>query len=765
MLSERTKQTNERDRMRGNVRQLAVISDLAAGLVALVVLLVGWGVGIDWIVRFGTGESAMVPVTAVCVLLLAVAQLIRAVKPNALLGTIAGAFAGTVVLICLWSYATGPQELPETDRMSHATTASLIIAAVSGMLPPTLSVRTWLATFGLIVSLIGLETYAVDSDALQNTPFFTGLSLQTSVCLLFLFLGQILRYPDRGWLATVTGDGTGSALVRKLLPLCTLAPLLLFWGALRTTEIGWIDPNFRLSVLALLLVLVLVVILILAARYQNTLDAKERTGQERLRAVLNALDTAVIVIGTPGTPVLTNKAADLLTGPDLDPETWLATAEFHAMDTREPLAKHARPFERLIERGETSSLFVGHVDRDHRERALHFTCARVEAMDASGPLHVLAVADESEGWILRENLSRGERFEAIGQLAGGIAHEVSNILGVIQISADTGLMKREVSALRHSLDTIKSACQRGNELVTRLTKMTRDGGVAVGRTDLTAVVRQSLDLVRASVPRRFELTSELPDESVIVAGDPNDVETALLNLILNARNAMVEAGCRKGSIHVSVAPRGSEVRLKVTDNGPGMPEDVLKRAVEPFFTTRSKEGGSGLGLSMVRNFARRIDGSFELDSTEGQGTEAVLTLHTVQPEEPAEPEVREKLDLNGQKIMIVESDPQFQVIVADAISVMGAKTGTAFTALEALVKMREGGPYDILMTNVGLAGEFDGYDLAVNAKEFQPELRVIYTTGYTEPVRRADRIVPGLVLRKPVSLEKLLNTVSLTLQH
>jgi PAS domain S-box-containing protein len=363
-----------------------------------------------------------------------------------------------------------------------------------------------------------------------------------------------------------------------------------------------------------------------------------------------------------------------------------------------------------------------------------------------------------------ELLAHAQRLDAIGQLTGGVAHDFNNLLTVI--SGNLQLLEEE-DGIADRAQIIQSALRavgNGAALTRKLLAFARrqrlsPRSIAPGPwlTELSTLLTRTLG---ETVAIRIECGATLPN----VFADPGELDAALVNLALNARDAMP----RGGELSITVGEReivgrgeiadlapGRYVTIRVADTGIGMTSDVLARVLEPFFTTKAAGKGSGLGLSMVYGFARQSGGAITIDSQLGYGTRVALFL----PSAPAEPDpvrTRERLPSSrgGETVLVVEDEPDVQGIAVSFLRSLGYSSRVAGSAEEALDLLREDTAIDLLFSDVVLGSGMSGLDLAHAARRQHPHLRVLLTSGYEHAVlNRGDNQVGLKLLRKPYSRE------------
>ncbi len=347
-----------------------------------------------------------------------------------------------------------------------------------------------------------------------------------------------------------------------------------------------------------------------------------------------------------------------------------------------------------------------------------------------------------------ESLRHSDKMMAIGQLTGGIAHDFNNLLAIIRGNLEL-LAEDLLTENKHHqrILTAMSAADRGTALTQRLLAFARKQPLEPQTAHLNRLISDMDDLLRRSLPATITLDISLAEDLWLTAIDPNGLESALLNMVLNARDAMPQGG--KISILTSnawlddgftanlpeVAP-GQYVMLAVTDNGFGMSAEVKQRLFDPFFTTKEKGRGSGLGLAMVYGFVKQSHGHISVDSEPGLGTTLRLYLPredvAADPEAPEATQTSENDGNTGELVLIVEDDPDVRQLANSMLKSLGYRTMTAGDAGTALNILAAEPEIDLLFTDIILPGGMNGADLAQLAGERYPGLKVLYTSGYTE---------------------------------
>ncbi|NLA68020.1 MAG: PAS domain S-box protein [Gammaproteobacteria bacterium] len=368
-----------------------------------------------------------------------------------------------------------------------------------------------------------------------------------------------------------------------------------------------------------------------------------------------------------------------------------------------------------------------------------------------------------------EQLAHAHRLDAIGQLTGGVAHDFNNLLTVM--SGSLQLLEDEVRSEpgRELLASALRSVGRGAELTAKLLAFARRQRLVPRRVDVPALLRDVEVVLERTLGDQVRLRVEVADGLPPAYVDAGQLEAALLNLVLNARDALLHGGRIEVRAEQATLGAGSGdglapgryLRLTVADNGRGMAPETLARAMEPFFTTKGRDRGSGLGLSMVYGFAMQSGGGLRIDSALGSGTQVRLYLPAAAGAAPADAAARPggPATASGQRILVVEDDGPVRAIAVAFLRAAGYGVEDVADAESALERLQSGSPVDLLFSDVMLGPGLDGKALARQARALRPSLPVLLTSGDEE--RAADpRGGPGLrLLRKPWTRDALLDAV------
>jgi len=344
------------------------------------------------------------------------------------------------------------------------------------------------------------------------------------------------------------------------------------------------------------------------------------------------------------------------------------------------------------------------------------------------------ILDATDRKQLEEQLAQARKMEAVGQLTGGIAHDFNNLLTVVLGNIDMLGRKAEDEARRQRrVEAIRQATERGRDLTRQLLAFSRRQHLSPVTLDVNALIRDFAPLIRQAVGEAVTVDIALTDEMLCAHVDPTQLETALLNLAVNARDAMPSGGVLSiATLCETEADGRDRVIVEVADTGVGMSTEVRDRVFEPFFTTKEVGKGSGLGLSQVYGFVRQSEGEVRVDSTVGTGTRFQLRLPL--SDAPAETVRADAapMEVKGgaERILLVEDDPTVLALTLDMLTGLGYEAVTATHAGEALKIIHSEAPIDLLFSDVVMPGGISGVELARAAREARPGLPVLLTSGF-----------------------------------
>jgi PAS domain S-box-containing protein len=500
----------------------------------------------------------------------------------------------------------------------------------------------------------------------------------------------------------------------------------------------------------------------LLARLQSALDrqVEERTAERD--GVWNASGDLMAVAGTDGFLRLINPAWSRVVG---WPEDELLSRPFLDLLHEEDRPAAAATMNRLAQ-GETVASHECRLcmaDGGHRLIAW--------AATPGGSVVYLVGRDLTDQRRTEEALRQSQKMEAIGQLTAGIAHDFNNMLtGVI---GGLDIIRRRIAdgrtdTLDKFLDAATGSAQRAAALTHRLLAFSRRQSLDTRPLDVNGLVGSMEELLARSIGEGTRLSMRLGDNLPVAKADANQLESAVLNLAINARDAMPEGGMltietmvadldsRYASRHDGLKP-GRYVVVAVTDTGVGMPPEVLAKVYDPFFTTKPAGEGTGLGLSMVHGFVNQTGGHIRIHSHPGRGTSVKLYLPVAEPSDEAAAEASDEMPMgSGETVLVVEDDPSVRMLVLEVLHELGYRARAAADAKEAMPILASDQRIDLMVSDVGLPG-INGRQLAVMARHHRPDLKVLFMTGYAESAAlRSGFLEPGMeMIVKPFALDVL----------
>ncbi|EIG62936.1 ATP-binding protein [Bradyrhizobium sp. WSM1253] len=410
---------------------------------------------------------------------------------------------------------------------------------------------------------------------------------------------------------------------------------------------------------------------------------------------------------------------------DAEPQKWrahLATLDRH------------EPFRKFEYRG-----------RDAAGRARHFSVNGRPVFSADGRFmgYRGSATDLTEQHETEERLRQSQKMDAIGQLTGGVAHDFNNVLtvitGTIEIIREGLADKPDLAAIAQLID---DAAARGAEITSQLLTFARRQPLEPREIDVNGLVLETAKLLKPILGGNVEIVTRLADDAWAAMADPSQLSSAIINLAVNARDAMAGGG----TLTLETANReldgagdgeatcGAFVMVAVADTGHGIPADLRDRVFEPFFTTKGVGRGTGLGLSMVYGFAKQSGGSVAIESEEGRGT--VIRLFLPRSAGGAQtrtgPLQAPAAARGHETILVVEDDPLVQGYVIAQLGSLGYRTLAAGDGATALALVQQGAQFDLLFTDIIMPGGMNGQELAEAVRRLRPGMRVLYTSGYTD---------------------------------
>ena len=504
-----------------------------------------------------------------------------------------------------------------------------------------------------------------------------------------------------------------------------------------------------------------------------------RKSEERLRqqtrilnSILDGIGEGVIVVDSAGRTLLFNSEAQRVLGAqarDVPPEQWAGAYGVYLADGRTLVPAAENPLVRAIHgsRKVEMEVIIKNGGVSEARVAIVATPLRNDAGEITGAIALLR--DVTQKRSLEQLLVHSQKMEAVGQLAGGVAHDFNNLLAVIEGSGEMALEELNGHAAREDVADMVTAAKRAASLTRQLLAFSRREAARPEPIQLANVVRSVEKMLRRLIGEHITLLTRLNDVSLVMA-DSNQLEQVLINLCVNARDAMPEGGTLKIELRQldpndpSALPDTESVVLTVSDTGTGMDSEVMKRIFEPFFTTKEVGKGTGLGLSMVYGIVTQNGGQIAVESSVGRGSLftivfPVTSLDHVQHYSSRHP--RDSSPASG-TILLVEDDPSVRHITARILRRHGYIVVEASRPSEARAISETGDNVDLLLTDLVMP-EMTGVKLADELTLGRPGLRVLYMTGYAGAAlnqAQSELLDPEeRVIQKPFTSDALLDRV------
>uniref|UniRef100_Q07V14 histidine kinase n=1 Tax=Rhodopseudomonas palustris (strain BisA53) TaxID=316055 RepID=Q07V14_RHOP5 len=526
---------------------------------------------------------------------------------------------------------------------------------------------------------------------------------------------------------------------------------------------------------------------ILAAAFERMVSeisettAALRSQSEILNKTIASMADAVLVIDAEGRRLFANPTSVAFFGDvaNIESESWKREYQRFRSDGVTPLPEHECPARRACggERFDNAEFII----RRGTEPQLQLAASArpIENPDGSFGGAVIVYRNVTKLMETERQLREAQNLQTIGQLTGGVAHDFNNILTVItggvEILAD-GVTDRP--ALKDVALMVDQAVSRGRELTNQLLSFARKQPLRPRSVDVNALVLDIAKLLRSTLGEQIEIEVEPASDLLPALADPSQLGSALINLAINARDAMPGGGkllLETGIVDLDAAyaaqhsevVAGCYVMLAVSDTGTGIPAAIRDRVFEPFFTTKDVGEGTGLGLSMVYGFVKQSGGHIEVYSEEGHGTTIRLYLPCADgPELEADDQATHVVPGGHETLLVVEDDLLVRSYVMTHLAALGYKAHPAATAAEALAMVYDGLAFDLLFTDVMLPGNMNGRQLADELRKYRPDLKVLFTSGYTDNalVRHGRLDVGARLLEKPYRRAELARMLRLALE-
>lgn len=511
----------------------------------------------------------------------------------------------------------------------------------------------------------------------------------------------------------------------------------------------------------------------LERQVQLRTEALKRSERQLAQLVNGIADCAIFMLDPSGRVATWNMGAERIKGYNAEEIIGHHFSQFYTPEDRA-----AGLPQRALDAIAVNGKFEGEGWRVRKDGSRFWASVLIDPI--YGPDRLIAgyakiTRDMTERRVMQEQLNHAQKLEAIGQLTGGVAHDFNNLLTVILGNLDT-ILRRAPSAdakLQRAIEHATQGAERAAALTHQLLAFARRQPLNPKPTILNQLVTTFLELIRRTLPEDISVQSRLSGGVGYVSVDPNQMESALLNLAVNARDAMEGKGTLSIDtelleLDATQARRlgdlnpGPHAVISVTDTGRGMPPDVMARAFDPFFTTKPQGQGTGLGLSQVFGFVKQSGGTVKLQSEVGRGTTVRIYLPRIEKAAFTEAQEDADKDLRGHQetVLVVEDEDGVRSYSIDCLQELGFKVLSAEDGHAALEVIAAHPEIRLLFTDVGLP-RMNGRELADAARKLRPELPVLFTTGYSqdEMFRQGKFVSKTALLTKPFSRKRLAECV------
>ncbi|NLF37907.1 GAF domain-containing protein [bacterium] len=510
---------------------------------------------------------------------------------------------------------------------------------------------------------------------------------------------------------------------------------------------------------------------------QRTAEAL-RASEENLRITLDSIGDAVIATDAGGCVTRVNRVAAELIGRTPDEARGMKFDGLVTLvnpETREPAPS---PVARIIESGTSAGISspVVLVTRDGNERRIADSGAPIRDADGATVGVVIVFRDVTDQLRIEEQLRQAQKMDAIGQLAGGVAHDFNNMLGGITGAAEILATKLgHVEDVRHCTDMILNAAKKTASLTQKLLTFSRKGKIQSTPVDLHRIIADTAHLLERSVDKRIKIVCDLMPGKAVIIGDPSQLESALINLGLNARDAMPAGGTLRlatSSVRLDEqfcqssgfpAAEGMHIELTVSDTGTGMTSDTLRRIFEPFFTTKEFGKGTGLGLSAVYGTVKEHHGIIKVYSEPGKGSIFKLLFPAAAESELPEHKPGPAIASAGKTVLLVDDESMVREVTSSLLRHFGFNVIPACDGREAVdIYSARRDEIDFVFMDMVMP-RMDGRDAFYALKKIDPAVTVIFSSGFSRDGTASglleDECVAGFI-QKPYRRDELLRVLS-----
>lgn len=506
-----------------------------------------------------------------------------------------------------------------------------------------------------------------------------------------------------------------------------------------------------------------------------------RESEKQFRTLVESAPDAVLISNSGGKILLVNKQAEILFGLSRK-ELLRRTLDevIPNIDLKQLEAKVSGSDSGPIEKNLFSTTVE---DNEGQEKPVEVAISTSKAEE--GVALTCLIRDVSDRIKLESLVRQTQKMDAIGKLTGGMAHDFNNLLGVVMGNVDLAARKLDDdSPLRKRLDTIRKASESGADLTKRMLAVARRQPLQPKATNINRIIEEMSDILPRTLGPDVEIRYSVRENVPAVLIDKSGLENVILNLAINSRDAMPNGGEFKictDIVHLTesnpfvkqddVTP-GTYVLISFSDEGEGMPEDVLQRVFEPFFSTKERGKGTGLGLAMSYGFVKQSGGSIQIFSEVGKGTKLDILLPVCEEEEVVSSMESTKIDSvlsgnNCEKVLVVDDEPELLEVTKTFMEDMGFDVISASNGQEGISALRNHPDTNLLFTDIVMPGGINGVKLAKTARDEVPGIKVLYMSGFPSGViaDRSGMELDAPLITKPYSMKELASALDVLLRE
>ncbi|MGA2396047.1 MAG: response regulator [Candidatus Lustribacter sp.] len=481
--------------------------------------------------------------------------------------------------------------------------------------------------------------------------------------------------------------------------------------------------------------------------YAQVLEGRVHISEEKFRGFLTASPDAMLVVDERGTIILASQRVEAVLG--YLPEE-LVGRQFDLLMPERFHTAHASHVRDYLRAPRPRDMGVGlelyALRKDGGEFPIEISLSPHQTPD--GLVVIAAIRDIAKRKQAEAALQQAQKMEAVGQLTSGIAHDFNNVLGAVIGNLDllADAISDNPQAARFAESALTAALS-GAELVKRLLAFSRRQPLRAEPLDLRETIASTTPLIRRTISEQIAIVERLADDLWVAVADPSQIGNAVLNLAINARDAMPDGGtltidCRNVTVDEDFAVAygadfrpGDYVVISVSDTGHGMPPEIVARAFDPFFTTKAQGVGTGLGLSMVLGTLKQSGGTARIYSEPGHGTTVRLYLpRTSDAAASANGQTAVDVPPGGhERVLVVEDNERIREVSCAMLSDLGYRIEAVESADDALARIRGGDRFDLIFSDVVMPGKHTGITLAAELRALDPRVKIVLTSGYTSP--------------------------------